>query len=445
MERGARMERRGRARRETRRWVGRARPSGVRGSPSPESGLTLIELVIAISIFAVMAGGIASTASSGLNLIRNDRNRSVAANLASQEMDEIRQTDFTSLPLSGLTTATKTVDGVPYQVERSFDFVSTTATTSACDSLSSAPEILRATVRVRWNAMGSIPPVQSNTVITPPVGSFDPAKGNVAVKLLDRDPGVLPENIAGVLVYLVGPGVNQSVYTTAEGCGFFAQIPPGAYTVQLGNFGWVDRQGVDHPTQTAGVTAGATTAVAFDYDQAATINATLTAPGGGTLPAATWSQIPIVLGNTAFLPSGTKAFTGTGTVRTLGSLFPSSTGYTAVAGACADADNGVNEVSVTPNGTTAATVPLATVRIVYTEAGNDGPDTVRATHASDAACPVTTLDVGTANTSSEILLVALPYGTWTISIPGHSVAGGDPIVTLDPSGPSVVDVVVNVT
>ena len=92
------------------------------------------------------------------------------------------------------------------------------------------------------------------------------------------------------------------------------------------------------PTQTAGVTAGAITAVGFDYDQAATIDATLTATGGGTLPASTWSQIPIVLGNTAFLPSGTKEFTGTGTFRTLASLFPSSTGYTALAGDCADAD-----------------------------------------------------------------------------------------------------------
>ncbi len=125
MERGARMERRGRARPNTRRRLRRARPS-VTGADR-EAGLTLIELVIAISVFAVMAGGIASTASSGLNLIRNDRNRSVAANLASQEMDEIRQTAFGALPLSGLTTATKTVDGVGYQVERSFDFVATDA------------------------------------------------------------------------------------------------------------------------------------------------------------------------------------------------------------------------------------------------------------------------------------------------------------------------------
>ena len=357
MERGARMERRGRARRETRRWVRRARPAGAPGSPSHESGLTLIELVIAISVFAVMAGGIASTASSGLNLIRNDRNRSIAANLASQEMDEIRQTDFGSLPLSGLTTATKTVDGVSYDVERQFDFVATTATTSPCDSVGGVPKLLRATVKVRWNAMGSIPPVQSNTVITPPVGAFDPNLGHIAVKISDRDPGVLPENISAVPVYLTGMSVNRTLYTTAEGCAFFDHLAVGTYTVQLGQPGSVDRQGVGNPTQTAGVTAGAITAVGFDYDQAGTIDATLTAAGGGTLPASTWSQIPVVLGNTAFLPSGTKEFSGTGTFRTLASLFPSTTGYTAVAGACAGADNGVSEVSVTPNGTTAATIP----------------------------------------------------------------------------------------
>jgi type II secretory pathway pseudopilin PulG len=440
MERGARMERRGRARLDDRCWPRRTRPNG----PSSEGGLTLIELVIAISVFAVMAGGIASTASSGLNLIRNDRNRSVAANLASQEMDEIRQTDFGSLPLSGLTTASKLVDGVSYDVERQFDFVATTATTSPCDSVGGVPKLLRATVKVRWNSMGSIPPVQSNTVITPPVGAFDPNLGHVAVKISDRDPGVLPENISAVPVYLTGMSVNRTLYTTAEGCAFFDHLAVGTYTVQLGQPGSVDRQGVGNPTQTAGVTAGAITAVGFDYDQAGTIDATLTAAGGGTLPASTWSQIPVVLGNTAFLPSGTKVFSGTGTFRTLASLFPSTTGYTAVAGDCADADNGVSEVSVTPNGTTAATIPLASVRIIYAEAGNDGPDIIRASN-EDAGCSLTNLDVGTAATSSEILLIALPYGTWTISVPGHTVAGSPVSVTLDPSGPSVVDVLVTVT
>jgi len=450
MERGVRMERRGGGRGGTRRWLLRARPSrlrlAARQGSGEESGLTLIELVIAISVFAVMAGGIASTASSGLNLIRNDRNRSVAANLASQEMDEIRQTAFSALPLSGLTTSAKTVDGVSYNVERSFDFVSTTATTSACDSLSASPQILRATVRVRWASMGSIPPVQSNTVITPPVGSFDPAKGNVAVKISDRDPGVLPENVSGVWVYLTGPGVNRSVQTTAEGCGFFAQVPPGSYTVQLGSAGWVDRQGVDHPTQTAGVTAGATTAVAFDYDQAATISATLDAAGGGVLPAATWSQIPVVLGNTAFLPTGTKSFSGTGTSRTLGSLFPSSTGYTAVAGACADADNNVDAVSVNSSGTTTASIPLATVSVQYIEAGSDGPDDVVAVHAADSGCPSgQTLTIGTVATSVGTLLAALPYGTWTLQVPGHSPVGSWPTFTLDPSGPSIVNATVQIS
>ena len=251
MERGARMERRGGARRGTRRRLGCRAPAhrAVARAPAQvaEAGLTLIELVIAISVFAVMAGGIASTASSGLNLIRNDRNRSVAANLASQEMDEIRQTTFSALPLSGLTTSTKTVDGVSYDVERQFDFVSTTATTSMCDSVGGIPKLLRATVQVRWNAMGSIPPVQSNTVITPPVGSFDPNLGHIAVKLSDRDPGVLPENISGVTVHLTGPSTDRTLNTTAEGCAFFDHLAVGTYTVQLAGTGYVDRQGVATP------------------------------------------------------------------------------------------------------------------------------------------------------------------------------------------------------
>ncbi len=294
--------------------------------------------------------------------------------------------------------------------------------------------------------MGSIPPVQSNTVITPPVGSFDPSRGNMAVKLSDRDPGVAPENVAGVLVSLVGPGVNESVSTTAEGCGFFDADPAGL----------VHRATRQHRVgRPAGCRAPDPDRRGHRRDDRPRWRSTttrprrsprrLTAAGGGTLPSASWAQIPIVLGNTDFLPTGTKTFSGTGTTRTLSFLFPSSTGYTAVAGACADADNGADALSVTRNTTTSATIPLATVDVQFSEFGTDGPDDIVAVHASDAGCPSgQTITLGTVPDGVATLLAALPYGTWQLRVPGHSPVGSWPTVTLDPTGAAVTFVSVQI-
>ena len=60
-------------------------------------GFGIIELVIAMTIFSILIGGVVVSIGAGLALARNNRERSIAANLAAQEMDAIRQADFTSL------------------------------------------------------------------------------------------------------------------------------------------------------------------------------------------------------------------------------------------------------------------------------------------------------------------------------------------------------------
>lgn len=424
----------------------------------PEAGLTLIELLVALTIFAILAGGIVMLIDSGLALARNNRNRTIAANLASQEMDKVRQTAFTALPV-GLVATDVAVDGVHYIVNRDSEWVNNNSTTGACDSANAAPKVLRVSVDVTWPDMRGVLPARSATVLTPPVGSYDPNTGHISVKVRDRDAVLL----GAVPVRVVGPGIDRIVTTTdalgtSPGCAFFTFLPAGTYTVSLGLAGYVDRQGNASPFQTAGVTVGAVSSVAFDYDQAATFQLTFATPDGGT-PV---SGLPLTLGNTAFLPAGTKIYTGTGLARSITNLYPASDGYAVWAGDCADADPEGKDASAnaywpgaqrdpaletTAGGVTTGTVILRSVDVEYQEiSAPDGSDTVVALHAADNGCPSgETLTLATFTDNTGNARVALPYGTWTLQVPGHSPSSGSwPTVSLNPTAGSVPQVEVQI-
>jgi prepilin-type N-terminal cleavage/methylation domain-containing protein len=409
-----------------------------------EAGFTIIELVVALSVFALMAGSIALTIKSGLNLSRNNRNRSIAANLASQEMDAVRQAKFTTLPL-GLVQSTQSVDGVGYTVKRESEWVAINASSGPCDAQGGNPQVLRVTVSVYWPNQGGVPPATSSTELTPPVGAYDPNSGHIAVKVLDRNAAPA----AADPVTVTGPGVNRTITTSSDGCAFFDHLVANTYTVTLGAAGFVDRQGTPSPNQSVSVVVGAVASVAFDYDQAATLALTLTPSGGGTIPL----TLPVSVGNNAFLPSGSKTFSGNGLVRSISNLFPFLSGYEVWAGDCADADpEGQKPLSggaywpgaqrapaleATPGGTTTGTVTVPSFEVDVTKAGlPHGPDSVVAVHGSDNGCGSgETVALGLTGVNGK-LQAALPYGTWTIQVTGHSPAGSWPTLVLDPNSGS---------
>jgi prepilin-type N-terminal cleavage/methylation domain-containing protein len=416
-----------------------------------ERGFSLIELVVAVSVFAIMGGGLALTIGGGLNLARNNRNRSIAANLASQEMDDVRQASFTTLPL-GLTEHTESVDGVPYTVRRETEWVDNSSTTGPCDSANSTPRVLRVSVSVLWSDMRGVPPAKSATVLSPPVGSYDPTNGHIAVKVR----GGTADPLLGVPVHVSSAsGYNANLTTTSDGCAFFAFVPPDTYTVSLGTIGYVDRQGSPSASQTTGVTSGATSSVAFDYDQAASFQLTMAAPDGGTMP----PGVAVSVGNSGLLPTGAKSFAGTGTSRTVGNLYPYPDGYDLWAGDCADADpegksgSGVafwdgatrdTTLGTEPGGTASGTVNLRTVNLTFVDLTTPTvAHSVVAVHDPDNGCPAGEQYTVATFTGSGVTDVALPNGTWTFQVPGASATGGTWFtVTVDPriTGPAAVNV-----
>jgi type II secretory pathway pseudopilin PulG len=391
----------------------------------------MIEVVVAIFIFAILVVGMTVTMGSSLNLVRNDRNRSVAANLAAQEMDTVRSTDFERLPI-GQSVTTQDVGAVTYRITRESEWVTKSASAGACDAPSgSRPAYVRVNVAVTWPSMRGVQPVQSNTIITPPVGAYDPVTGHIGVKVLDRDGQ--PESM--ILVTIAGP-TSQSQQTNSDGCAFFAFIPEGAYTVTASATGYVDLQGVSAPTQPAGVVVGAITSISFQYDQAATLSIALL--GKDTGSPAPGSDMGLYLHNTHLTPE-TMSVVGAGSPRTISGLFPYADGYEAWVGDCADADPayyaGGSRASVAaePGATTTANIPLPEVRVIVETDPGDGSMVPVPGQQVDAAhgtgCTQTFL-IGQTDVNGE-LAFALPWGTWEIWVGGVLIE----TVALDPTIP----------
>jgi prepilin-type N-terminal cleavage/methylation domain-containing protein len=421
----------------------------VAGVPG-QDGFTMVEVVMAIFIFGLVITGVTVGMTSSLNLTRQNRNRSIAANLASQEMDTVRSTDFTDIALGQVKT-TQSVDGVAYTITREASWVSANAASGPCQAPSgSSLAYLSVRVSVSWQNMQGVKPPISDTVITPPVGTYDPNSGHVAVTV--RDAAGQPQ--PSVPVTFAGGSVNATQNTTSDGCAFFAYEPAGSYTVTLSSPGYVSDQGVASPSTAATVVAGSTVPLQFQYDRAASIVATLQPTGGAPLP--TSPSIPVSLGNTHILPTGFKTVAGGGATRTIGSLFPFADGYAMWAGACSDADpQGIKPaggpyypgatrdaaVAVTPGGSSAGTVTLPALTVqTLTTASLPRPNVaVTATHVVPSGVTVdpsctsgATYALGTTDASGRIT-VGLPYGTWMLSAAGTSTTAQ---VTLDPTAAS---------
>lgn len=389
-----------------RRWAMRSRVA----RPAGDEGMTLVEVVVAVTLLALLMLGLGASLGAGLQLIRTDRQRVVAANLATQQMERLRSMAFSDLPL-GRTETTETVDDIVYSVRQDVEWQDQGSDAGPCDG-GTTLDFVRVDVSVRWEDMRVIKPVQSQTLLAPTAGSFDPTKGNIAVQLRDRDAA----DLGGVPVRASGPSGTFVRSTTASGCAFFNQLTPGSYSVSLSSAGYVDGQGVASPSQSVTVTAGGTPSRQFDYDRAATLAVTMTAPNGGTVP----NALAVSVGNTHFPTPRYKVFTGTGTARTISNLFPYPEGYQLWAGECADAkppaatDDVIDgPVATEPGQTTAATLQIPTVNLRVLRAGVGVPG-VQVTAVHDSTC-TSSFVVGTTDATGTVRAV-VPFGRWQFRV-----------------------------
>jgi type II secretory pathway pseudopilin PulG len=403
-----------------------------------DDGVTLIEILVALSLLMVLS----ATVAGGLLVVQKSaltsKERSAAANLATREI-EITRNWFHSAdtapaavmaagdvtngnPLPGQTGAL-VVDNVPYTVKRQVTWLVTGTGVSACDggSVVTYPSI-GVHVQVTWPNMGPVPPVVSDTVLTPPKSVLNATSAYIAVKVLDRDGA--PN--AGRDVTATGPGGSYNDTTGPDGCATFVLSTAGTYTLALtdGSSGYVSFNGAT--TQTATVTAGSLTVRSFSYDLGESFAATLTPPTGFSLP----NTLPAVtVGNSGILPSGVASYpSAAGGTTTIGPLWPFASGYSVWAGSCTDSDpalDGGRPPALVPakGSTTATTAALQGLAITTTRIGVPTVAQVTATYAGSGSCPAAdnVIDLGTS--AGGVLNSSLPYGNWTLS----TIIGGQTV------------------
>ena len=265
------------------------------GAPLPargdDSGFSLIEVVVAMVLFAGFAAALLTLLLASQAMGVSNRNRIAAANLAAREVDTVRSTFFASTtaaqdlvnqgtvtnpdPLAGGTVGSPlVVDGTAYTVVRTSVWNPVLGATSACDggSLFSNAAVL-VTVTVTWPGMGSVEPVKNSALLSPGKGNgLSGTAAFAAVKVVDSTGAANP----GRGVKVVGDnGDTRSGLTDDAGCAV-VQLAPGSggaqYRAVLTDTGYMDIVGgVTNPDRSLGLvlpgtlnTAAGTTPFTYD-------------------------------------------------------------------------------------------------------------------------------------------------------------------------------------
>lgn len=443
--------------------VRRRTGNGWRMPAVPDDGLSLIEVLVSITLFAVVAAGTGTMLVTGIGVSRDARNRTAASLLASEGLESARNlatTTFTQLTTAAAP-AVKTVNNVAFTVTQTATFIPKDAPSGSCSATgqggsAGVDPVLLVTETVTWPRMDRTSPVTVSTTLTPPVGAYPDSTGGVDVKVIDRN----GSPVANVPITVAGASPT-SMTTNSSGCAYAPFLTPGTYTVTAQQSGYVDNQEQAVSSQLAGVLNGQSASLTFYYDRAATVDAVLST----TVPPAT--NLPVSLGNSGLAGTGSVSFPG-GVTR-LTPLYPYSS-YGVWAGRCPEAypaavDPGNNPLyvgasmaSVTPviGQAVTTTVPLNTLTVLVVGSGKGkgkgvGPlngATLTVTETAGVAktscgAPFNTYGLTQSQNVGGIdgtSVTGLPLGTFSLTVT-YSGVSTTQLVTIRPGGTTVTVIV----
>lgn len=295
--------------------------------PSQEAGFSLIEVIIAMMVFMIIATAVAYTMTSALKVTKESRSRVEAANLASQEIDLDRSTANVFNLLD--TTRSVSVNGQSFTIKRTTQWVSDPNVAQSCGTGGGGSlRYKRINVSVTWAGMtNTAAAVRSDTLLEPGVHLNDPTKGTILVSVADQSGA----GIAGVSVSaapsLIPNGAvapPTPAVTDSQGCTYLLSVEPGNYDITVSKSPYLDGDQDTTPTQTRPVVAGSSASTIFTIDQQATINLAYAPNYTATAPMIATNA------NVSFVAS-TETTVSIGPVTSM-NLFPYSGGYQVYAG-----------------------------------------------------------------------------------------------------------------
>ncbi|WP_164863611.1 hypothetical protein [Agromyces sp. LHK192] len=236
----------------------------VRRLHSDESGVGLVEVLLAMLVFAIVAVSVAYSVTLTLTNTRDSKARQMALNLAASDIDAVRAIGDPFEVHSSSTPVTS--NGETFTVQRTTSWVSEGGGDADCSASGGTLRYKRVNVTVTWTGMGPTGiPARTDTILAPASRINDPSKGTVFVSVKGAD-GLGEEDVSFTVSPNPGAGVVVEP-TDVEGCSFLLGVTPGTYTVTLGKAGYIDFAQATNPTRTGVVTAGGSTAFAFQYDR----------------------------------------------------------------------------------------------------------------------------------------------------------------------------------
>ncbi len=399
-----------------------------------EVGLSLIEVLIAVVVFALVATAIAFTVVAVLNVTKESQNREEAANLASQDIDLDRSISNVFNLLDD--TYQTTVQGTVFTVQRQVEWVTDSSVTAKCGTGGGNLEYKRVNVAVSWaGQLGTTAPVHADTLLNPATRINNPTYGTILVSVEDES----GDGMSGISVNATPAATPNGATaltgtpaaTDAEGCTYILSVVPGNYNVSISHAGYLDVNQNATPSTTVSVAASSATSVSYQFDQAGTF--TVSYPASTSIPNnldTSWVSTYGIYTTNA--PVASQA------------LYPFSSGYQVFAGdyddpslpsgGCPDVDPGSWVAGTSLDGTVvSAGARQAPVAASPGETGHPAPVTMGTfaistitssqyvtavqvngdTASGDPGCASSLLSTYTF-VKGSLTNFALPYGTWQI-------------------------------
>jgi prepilin-type N-terminal cleavage/methylation domain-containing protein len=448
---------------------------------SGDSGMTLIEVLVALMVFAIIAAAVAYSLTLTLVMTRDSRAREVAANLAAQQIDVVRSLQNVFSVNNG--SSTQTVDGVTYTITQTTDWVSNTGSVATCGSTGSLLQNKLVNVSVKWSGMrAATPAVQANTLLSPSGPLNDQSSGTILVRVTGATNlgkqsiavAAAPDtSVPGNGATAVNPAPSA---TDSDGCSYILKVVPGSYKITIGTSGdgMLNEKQQPTPSKTVPIAAGNSVLQGFTYDKSINVTATYASNSGTS-----GIQFPSNM-YASFVPTVGDPYSAPVTVaskKATTALFPFPSGYQVFAGTyvsgavgtpatCQSVDPGA---WTTPNASghvgARGSLTSSTVNVPMGVFTVKAPTTGRFLTAMSATAGATVGDPGCATgmsytfatkTTGADMNLALPYGSWTLywaststtapppsqtiavstlNLPTGSSLTGTTIFTLDPRAP----------